>query len=113
VSGALLAAAGLAIAIALPLTGPVLVPALAVIGLGLGIFTPANNAMIMAGIPATAVGIGGGLVNLGRGLGTALGVALTTLALQRAGADGPRLALGLMLAAAVLAAALSAQPARR
>ncbi|WP_407075461.1 MFS transporter, partial [Streptomyces sp. SID6139] len=59
-----------------------LVPVLAVTGLGLGMFTPANNALIMGAIPARSSGTGGGLVNMTRGLGTALGVALVTLALQ-------------------------------
>ncbi|BBC94806.1 MFS transporter [Streptomyces griseofuscus] len=66
-----------------------LVPVLAVTGLGLGMFTPANNALIMGAIPARSSGTGGGLVNMTRGLGTALGVALVTLALQVGdGGDG-------------------------
>jgi MFS family permease len=65
-----------------PLTVGWLVLVLAVVGLGLGTFTPANNAMIMGAIPRHASGTGGGLVNMARGLGTALGVALVTLALH-------------------------------
>ncbi|MFE4873675.1 hypothetical protein [Streptomyces sp. NPDC056682] len=49
---------------------------LALLGLGLGTFIPANNALIMGAIPASCSGTGGGLVNMTRGLGTALGVAL-------------------------------------
>ncbi|OIK26072.1 MFS transporter [Streptomyces malaysiense] len=65
-----------------------LVPVLAATGLGLGMFTPANNALIMGAIPARSSGTGGGLVNMTRGLGTALGVALVTLALQVGGGGG-------------------------
>jgi hypothetical protein len=53
-----------------------------VLGLGLGAFTPANNTLVMGAIPARAAGTGGGLVNMTRGLGTALGVALVTLTLS-------------------------------
>jgi MFS family permease len=72
---------------AVPLTLAWLVPVLALAGLGLGTFTPANNAAIMSAIPARSSGTGGGLVNMTRGLGTALGVALVTLTLHLA-ADG-------------------------
>ncbi|SEG83729.1 Predicted arabinose efflux permease, MFS family [Actinacidiphila yanglinensis] len=65
-----------------PLTVGPLAVVLAVVGLGLGTFTPANNAMIMGAVPREASGTGGGLVNMARGLGTALGVALVTLALH-------------------------------
>lgn len=67
-----------------------LVPAPAVTGLGLGAFTPANNAMIMGAIPARSSGTGGSLVNMARGLGTAPGVALVTLALHLAANGGVR-----------------------
>jgi sugar phosphate permease len=69
-----------------------------VLGVGLGVFTPANNSMIMTSIPARAAGTGGGLVNLTRALGTALGVALVTLALHLN--TSPLLAVGFLLAAA-------------
>lgn len=104
--GALLATAGLAVLALAPLTLPVLTVALAVVGLGLGVFTPANNAMIMAAIPARASATGGGLVNLARGLGTALGVALPILTLHLAAqarhpAAGPHLAMGVLLLVAI------------
>jgi len=97
-TGALAAAAALAVLTVAPLTLPVLTVALAVAGLGLGVFTPANNATIMAAVPARASGTGGGLVNLARGLGTALGVAVPILTLHltaRAGHPdaGPHLAM--------------------
>jgi MFS family permease len=52
---------------------------LVLLGLGLGVFTPANNALVMSAIPVTSAGLGGGLVNMARGIGTALGVAVVTL----------------------------------
>ncbi|WP_083751940.1 MFS transporter [Saccharothrix sp. ALI-22-I] len=50
--------------------------ALALLGLGLGLFTPANNATILSALPKGDAGSGGGLVNLARALGTTFGVAL-------------------------------------
>jgi MFS family permease len=104
--GAGVATAALAGLVFAPLTEPVLAGGLAVVGVGLGVFTPANNAMIMAAIPPRASGTGGGLVNLARGLGTALGVALPVLALHLATqthhpAAGPHLAMGVLLLVAV------------
>ncbi|WP_234544990.1 MFS transporter [Streptomyces shenzhenensis] len=92
-----------AVLLIVPLTVAWLVPVLAVTGLGLGMFTPANNAMIMGAIPARSSGTGGGLVNMTRGLGTALGVALVTLALHLAGGGGSQ--AGARAAAAILVAA--------
>ena len=54
---------------------------LAAIGAGLGLFTPANNAAIMAAAPREHSGMAGGILNLTRGLGTAIGVAATGLVL--------------------------------
>jgi EmrB/QacA subfamily drug resistance transporter len=54
---------------------------LAGIGVGLGLFTPANNAAIMAAAPRQQSGMAGGILNLTRGLGTAIGVAVTGLVL--------------------------------
>jgi len=58
---------------------------LALMGLGLGSFTPANNAAVMSASPAGHAGVAGGVLNMTRGLGTALGVALAG-ALLTAGA---------------------------
>ncbi|MFF4604804.1 MFS transporter [Streptomyces sp. NPDC001339] len=98
----------------LPLTTAWLPPVLVLLGLGLSTFTPANNTLIMRAIPAGSSGTGGGLVNMARGLGTALGVALVTLVLHLAarstGLDGPRWAILVLLAvsvAAVIASGLS------
>jgi MFS family permease len=54
---------------------------LALAGLGFGLFMPANNAAVMAGADARQAGQVGGVLTMTRGLGTALGVAVTGLAL--------------------------------
>ncbi|WP_171170021.1 MFS transporter [Streptomyces sp. I05A-00742] len=108
VLGALVCVGALAATAALPLTAFPLVPMLALLGLGLGVYTPANNATVMAAIPARASGTGGGLINMARGLGTALGIALVTLALHLSGGDGPRWAVVALLPFALLALAAAA-----
>jgi MFS family permease len=50
---------------------------LALIGLGLGCFTPPNNASIMGSVPRQQSGLASGVLNMTRGMGTALGLALT------------------------------------
>jgi predicted MFS family arabinose efflux permease len=69
--------------------------ALAVVGVGLGIFTPANNGGVMRAAPRTCAGQASGLLNMGRGLGTAVGLAATSLllAVSGAGAGGRTLAV--------------------
>jgi MFS family permease len=107
--GAALCTGALCVILAAPLTVAWLTPLLGVLGLGLGIFTPANNALIMGAIPTSHSGTGGGLVNMARGLGTALGVALVTLALHFAPqgdqAVGSRWAVFVLLAASFVAIA--------
>ena len=49
---------------------------LALTGLGIGAFTPANNATIMASALPRRTGLVSGMLNMSRGLGTALGVAV-------------------------------------
>lgn len=83
---------------------------LLVLGVGLGVYIPANNGTVMAAFPARAAATGGGLVNMARGLGTALGVAVVTLSLHVGGlagpgAVGPRLALAILLVVALAIAA--------
>jgi MFS family permease len=58
---------------------PGLVAGLAVVGLGLGLFTPANNVSVMGAAPADYAGAAAGILNMTRGLGTALGVAAAGL----------------------------------
>lgn len=87
---------------------------LAVLGMGLGVFAPANNALIMAAIPSGAEGTGGGLVNMARALGTALGVALVTLGLhQSAHSSLPATALLAGVAAVVVRVSLPSRSRRR
>jgi MFS family permease len=90
--GSALALGATAAMIPVPMTTLWLVPLLAALGLGLGVFTPANNTLIMAAIPVQAAGTGGGLVNMTRGLGTALGVALVTLTIHLVPDDDARAA---------------------
>jgi len=92
------AGAALAVAPTEPLWVVVWLPML---GVGLGVFIPANNANIMTGVPSRMSATVGGLVNMSRGMGTALGVALVTLSLHVAGAAGSlvaaRLAIGMLV----------------
>lgn len=61
-------------------TGTGLVPLLAVLGAGLGCFTPSNNRSVMVAALGGPVGAASGLLNMARGLGAALGTALVTMA---------------------------------
>jgi MFS family permease len=99
--GALAAAAALAVAV--PASDAVTVALLGVLGVGLGLYTPANNAEIMAAVPARDTAAAGGMVNMTRGIGTALGVAVVTLGLH-AGAHLRWQEGGLTLSMAALAA---------
>ncbi|MFI5776832.1 MFS transporter [Nocardia sp. NPDC051570] len=91
---------------------------LAVLGVGLGIFIPVNNTAIMSAVPTGRTGAGGGLVGMSRGLGTAGGVAVVTLALHlgrhtQTASTAPRFALAGLLVFAVLAAATTLWPRER
>lgn len=48
-------------------------------GIGLGIIAPACTKRVMSALPEASAGVGSGLVNVARGLGTAAGVALASL----------------------------------
>jgi MFS family permease len=85
--GMVLTAAGLLIA-ALAHDTAGLLAGLVLAGLGLGAFTPANNATIMAASPAGHTGSVGGALNMTRGFGTALGVALTGALFAAVGGAG-------------------------
>lgn len=92
--------------------------ALVILGAGMGMFTPPNNAAIMAAAPAGQAGVAAGVLNMTRGMGTALGLAVTGLvftAVAGANASGAEpvtagftaaawLLAGVALVAAVLAA---------
>ena len=56
---------------------PITLALLAVLGVGLGLFTPPNNSAIMGAAPAHRLGTTGGILNMTRSIGTSLGVALT------------------------------------
>jgi MFS family permease len=103
--GAVTCIVGLALMATLPFEPGWLVVGLAVLGVGLGVFTPANNSMIMTSIPHRAAGTGGGLVNMTRALGTALGVAVITLALHVSAAPTPALVVLLAGAAGMVMSA--------
>jgi len=66
----------------------VLIGELALIGIGLGLFTSPNNAAIMASAPREQSGLAGGILNMTRGLGTALGLALTAAVYEVAAGTG-------------------------
>ncbi len=53
-----------------------LAPALALMGFGAGLVAPAMNAAILASVPRTLSGIGAGVLNAARQVGTALAVAV-------------------------------------
>ncbi len=62
-----------------PEPGGVLLVELAVAGIGLGMFTPPNNAAIMGAAPRRHSGMASGILNMTRGMGTSMGVAVTGL----------------------------------
>jgi MFS family permease len=106
-AGGALASGSVAL-LAVPAPAAVSVVLLGLLGAGLGIYTPANNAEIMAAVPHREAATAGGMVNMTRGIGTALGVAVVTLGLHAgrlAGhpGAGPSLAVAALAAAALLA----------
>ena len=64
---------------------PAFLVLLGVVGVGLGLFTPPNNAAIMGSVPKGQAGLASGVLNMTRGMGTALGLALTGLVFDVAG----------------------------
>jgi len=123
-----LAAAGLALtglalaALALVHGAPERVLALACAGAGLGLFVPVNNTTIMRAAPEGRAGAMSGVLNMTRGIGTALGVAVASLLYGvgigtgrgAAGADhGLEITLAALAALALLVAGALAARARR
>ena len=106
-AGALISSFALVMLIFMPLSPAWIGPLLALAGFGLGVFVPANNAVIMRTAPPGSASVLGGLVNMARGIGTTFGIALVTLALHLAG-PGPAGRPSATLALAVLAAAAAA-----
>lgn len=106
-TGAVLALAGLAgLIVGQRALGPDAV-LLAVIGIGLGIYIPSNNAAIMSAVPAHAAALTGGTVTTARALGTAAGTAAVAMTLT---AGSARLSAAVLL---VLAATIPAVILRR
>ena len=87
VTGMVLVAASLALAGTLRPTTVWLLVLLAVMGAGLGLFTSPNNASIMGAAPGQQAGMASGVLNMSRGLGTALGLAVTGSVFVAAGGD--------------------------
>jgi MFS family permease len=86
-AGATLTCAAMCAAIFLPVTQTTVVAELALAGLGLGIFIPANNTVIMRAAADSSASLLGGLVNMARGIGTTLGISLIALALYLGSLD--------------------------
>jgi EmrB/QacA subfamily drug resistance transporter len=109
---ALTAAALLAIALH-PTTGPFLLVELIAIGVGLGTFTPPNNAAIMSAVEGDQAGMASGILNMTRGMGTAMGVALVGIVfglaagISTAHAHSPTLVERGLAAAALFLAAIA------
>jgi len=93
--------------LAIPAPDIVTVVLLGGLGVGLGIYIPANNAGIMSSVTRHQAAAAGGMVNIARGLGTAFGVAIVALALHATmhaqGAAGQNTAM-ILLSLAALAA---------
>src|SRR5579863_8977674 len=85
-AGAVLTCTVMAASVFVPMTVPTVVPQLALAGLGLGLFVPANNTVIMRSTVGSSASLLGGLVGMARGIGTALGISLMALALHLGGA---------------------------
>ncbi|HUY09216.1 MAG TPA: DHA2 family efflux MFS transporter permease subunit [Candidatus Dormibacteraeota bacterium] len=79
VGGMVLTAAALLTIALHPSTGWLLLMELVAIGIGLGTFTPPNNAAIMGAVARDEAGMASGILNMTRGVGTAMGVALVGL----------------------------------
>jgi MFS family permease len=101
-SGAVLIVIGLVGVLAVP-SGAGWAAPLALAGLGLGTFTPANNAQLMARVPDNGAALAGSLVSTSRTIGTAAATVLVagTLTIAPSGT----LAAGALVALAVGAAA--------
>jgi len=87
VTGMGLVTSGLILQGALRPSTPGLLVLLAVIGVGLGLFTSPNNASIMGAAPEQQAGMASGVLNMSRGMGTALGLAVTGTVFVAAGGD--------------------------
>lgn len=86
---------------------------LALAGVGFGLFIPANNAAVVAAGPPTHAGRAAGFLNLTRGVGTALGIAVAALVyalvggVSAQGTVAPAAAAGAARATAIVVALLA------
>ena len=81
---------------------------LLLMGAFLGLVIPANNATVMGAVPASASAVTGGMVNVARALGTALGVAVAAMGLHVAELHhwvGPQVVLGALALCSIALAA--------
>ena len=81
-AGALLTCTAMCPATVVPVTQATVAGQLALAGLGLGIFVPANNTVIMRSTADSSASLVGGLVSMARGIGTTFGISLMALALH-------------------------------
>lgn len=107
--GMTLATAGLLLAASAPSTPLALASGLVLLGIGSGLFTPANNAAIMLLAPSERAGVAGGLLNMTRAFGTALGVAVVSIGYSLGGSDltGSRVAMVILCLLAATAASVA------
>jgi MFS family permease len=85
--GAMVTCAVMCASVFTPVTVRTVIPELALAGLGLGLFVPANNTVIMRSTADSSASLLGGLVSMARGIGTTLGISLMALALHLGSAD--------------------------
>jgi MFS family permease len=104
--GALAVAAAAVLALTPPV--PILAVMLGMLGAGLGIYLPASNAAVMAAVPDAGAATAGGMVNMARGIGTALGVAAVAVSLHVAGHADVGVRLTMIVLACCAAAATAA-----
>lgn len=106
VTGLLLAAGALVVLAAYHRSTAPIVGGLALLGVGIGLFTPANNASVMAAAPRRQAGEASGIVNMTRGLGMSFGLAVVGLifaAIAGSHVKAARLGLAYTIAAIALA----------
>ena len=92
VSGMAIVAVSLGIMAVLRPPTAVFLLLLAAVGIGMGLFTSPNNASIMGAAPEQQAGMASGVLNMTRGMGTALGLALTGSVFTVAGGDNGSMA---------------------
>jgi MFS family permease len=105
--GAVASAVALVLLIFMTRSTAGLVAMLGLAGLGLGVFVPANNAVIMRSAAASSAAVLGGLVNMARGIGTTFGIALVTLQLHLASPGHTPVAFAILAVAAACAAVIA------